>query len=185
MQTALGLYVDIDAETGRRWGAGMGGYFSELLIAQCFAHAAGGRGGRAQSMYKSFCIVRRGDLDRNRDELWNCWFRSRLQGATRRTSLAGQTRRVRARPGRASGAGRTRSDRLRRPHSREAALLNEAWNAGSDAERSACGRSLEARGLHNQEIAGLLDCTLRTVAQAGADQAYWATPTTDEENVLL
>jgi DNA-directed RNA polymerase specialized sigma24 family protein len=143
-----------------------------------------------QSMYKSFCIrQRRGDFDlANRDQLWNLLVHITLQKArntaNRHHQAKRDVRREETEPTReqvgedATGAILDQID-SDGPTPAEAALLNEALETRfrlliDPGLRQIAMWKLE--GYTNNEVAGKLECTLRTVERKlERIRAYWGT----------
>jgi DNA-directed RNA polymerase specialized sigma24 family protein len=143
-----------------------------------------------QSMYKSFCIrQRRGDFDlANRDQLWNLLVHITLQKARNTANRHHQAkrdiRREETEPTReqaeedATGAILDQID-SDGPTPAEAALLNEALETRfrlliDPGLRQIAMWKLE--GYTNNEVAGKLKCTLRTVERKlERIRAYWGT----------
>jgi DNA-directed RNA polymerase specialized sigma24 family protein len=143
-----------------------------------------------QSMYKSFCIrQRRGDFDlANRDQLWNLLVHITLQKARNTANRHHQAkrdiRREETEPTReqaeedATGAILDQID-SDGPTPAEAALLNEALETRfrlliDPGLRQIAMWKLE--GYTNNEVAGKLECTLRTVERKlERIRAYWGT----------
>ena len=171
-----------------------GRYFSELLILARNHLSARIRSREdeedvLQSMYKSFCTRhRRGDFDlASRDELWNLLVQITLRKArnTANRHLRGKrdVRREQAGPGHGGLDEPTGSilDQIDSdgPTPAEAALLNEALEHRFQMLNDPGLRQIavwKLEGYTNQEIAGRLDCTLRTVQRKlERIQAYWTT----------
>jgi DNA-directed RNA polymerase specialized sigma24 family protein len=143
-----------------------------------------------QSMYKSFCIrQRRGDFDlANRDQLWNLLVHITLpkarNTANRHHQAKRDVRREETEPTReqveedATGAILDQID-SDGPTPAEAALLNEALETRfrlliDPGLRQIAMWKLE--GYTNNEVAGKLECTLRTVERKlERVRAYWGT----------
>ncbi len=170
-----------------------GRYFSELLILARNHLSARIRSREdeedvLQSMYKSFCMRhRRGDFDlANRDELWNLLVQITLRKArgTANHHSRGKrdVRREQAAPGDGGFAQPAASilDQIDSdgPTPAEAALLNEALERRFQMLEDPALRQIalwKLEGYTNQEIAGQLDCALRTVQRKlERIQAYWA-----------
>jgi RNA polymerase sigma-70 factor (ECF subfamily) len=141
-----------------------------------------------QSMYKSFCErQRRGDFDlSSRDQLWMLLVQITLRKSQNAANRHVQRRRDVQREvatGAASGddseARAAFIDQIedRGPTPAEAALLNEALERRFEALREPELRHIAQRkleGYSNQEIAGELKSTLRTVERKlGRIRAYW------------
>ena len=130
-----------------------------------------------QSMYKSFCArQRRGDFDlASRDELWNLLVRITLRKAKNVANRHRQMKRDirRERPEAAAGrAGDESPGTILEqidsdgPTPAEAALLNEALEQRFQKLKDPGLRQIalwKLEGYTNPEIAGTLECTLRTV----------------------
>jgi hypothetical protein len=143
-----------------------------------------------QSMYKSFCIrQRRGDFDlANRDQIWNLLGHITLRKArnTANRHLQGKrdVRREEMEPGSEHAEDDTASAILDQidsdgPTPAEAALLNEALEKRLQLLHDPGLRQIalwKLEGYTNDEIAGKLECTLRTVERKlERIRAYWGT----------
>jgi DNA-directed RNA polymerase specialized sigma24 family protein len=143
-----------------------------------------------QSMYKSFCIrQRRGDFDlANRDQLWNLLVHITLRKASNAANrhLQGEryVRREETEPAHEQADEDATSAILEQidsdgPTPAEAALLNEALETRVALLNDPGLRQialLKLEGYTNNEIAGKLECTLRTVERKlKRIRAYWGT----------
>jgi DNA-directed RNA polymerase specialized sigma24 family protein len=143
-----------------------------------------------QSMYKSFCIrQRRGDFDlANRDQLWNLLVHITLRKArnTANRHLQGKrdVRREETEPAHEHAEDDTPSAILDQidsdgPTPAEAALLNDALEKRFQLLNDPGLRQIalwKLEGYTNNEIAGKLECTLRTVERKlERIRSYWGT----------
>jgi hypothetical protein len=144
----------------------------------------------SESLYKSFCIrQRRGDFDlANRDQIWNLLVHITLRKArnTANRHLQGKrdVRREEMEPVNEHAEDDTASAILDQidsdgPTPAEAALLNEALEARFQLLNDSGLRQIalwKLEGHTNNEIAGKLACTLRTVERKlERIRAYWGT----------
>ena len=171
----------------------MGRYFQELLVLARNQLSARIRCREdeedvLQSMYNSFCIrQRRGDFDlANRDQLWNLLvhitLRKARNAANRHLQGKRDVRREETEPAHgqaADGAASAILDQIDSdgPTPAEAALLNEALESRFTLLNDPGLRQIalwKLEGYTNSEIAGKLECTLRTVERKlERIRAYW------------
>jgi RNA polymerase sigma factor (sigma-70 family) len=142
-----------------------------------------------QSMYKSFCLRhRRGDFDlANRDELWGLLVQITLRKArnTANRHLQGKRDVRREEVGTPAARGEEPAGMVLDgidsdgPTPAEAALLNEALERRFQTLNDPALRQIafsKLEGYTNQEIAGQLGCTLRTVERKlERIRNYWST----------
>jgi DNA-directed RNA polymerase specialized sigma24 family protein len=143
-----------------------------------------------QSMYKSFCIrQRRGDFDlANRDQLWNLLvhitLRKARNTANRHLQRKRDVRREETEPAHEHAEDDTPSAILDQidsdgPTPAEAALLNDALEKRFQLLNDPGLRQIalwKLEGYTNNEIAGKLECTLRTVERKlERIRSYWET----------
>jgi DNA-directed RNA polymerase specialized sigma24 family protein len=140
-----------------------------------------------QSMYKSFCLrQRRGDFDlASRDELWGLLVKITLRKArnTANRHVQGKRDIRREDVGPTTDRGGEPSGNLfdgidsDGPTPAEAALLNEALERRFQSLADPILRQIalaKLEGYTNQEIAGELDCTVRTVERKlDRIRTYW------------
>ena len=168
-------------------------YFQELL-ALARSHLSARIRGREdeedvlQSMYKSFCLrQRRGDFDlSNRDQLWKLLVQITLRKARNTANRHLQAKRDVRRDASGNAAPADNFDEptallnqldMDDPTPAEAALLNEALEQRFQALREPQLRLIAQKkleGYTNQEIAGELQCTVRSVERKlERIRTYW------------
>ncbi len=194
------LIIDLrsDEATVRELAARLvwGRYFQELL-ALARSHLSARIRGREdeedvlQSMYKSFCLRQhRGDFDlSNRDEIWKLLVQITLRKARNTANRHLLAKRDVRRDAGGNAAPADNFDEpaallnqldIEEPTPAEAALLNEALERRFQALREPELRLIAQKkieGYTNQEIAGELKCTVRTVERKLARiRTYWGKP---------